>query len=207
MIQTDPKEDMLKQQLSKELKFPKKQIESVIALLDEGNTVPFIARYRKEITGALDEVQIRDIMEGWQLFKNLEQRKEDVIRLIDEQGKLTEELQQKYYKANKLQIIEDLYRPYKQKRRTRATIAKEKGLEPLAEWMMSFPTSGSLEEYATQFVSEEKEVANFTECNKWGARILLLNEFLMMHPFVNGFGKTTFQSGNIDYKCERQGKR
>ena len=90
MIQTDPKEDMLKQQLSKELKFPKKQVESVIALLDEGNTVPFIARYRKEITGALDEVQIRDIMEGWQYINSVEQRKEDVIRLIDEQGKLTE---------------------------------------------------------------------------------------------------------------------
>ena len=103
-------------------------------MLDEGNTVPFIARYRKEKTGALDEVQIRDIMERWQYIQNLEQRKEEVIRLIEEQGKLTAELELKIIKAVKLQEVEDLYRPYKQKRRTKATIAKEKGLEPFAEW-------------------------------------------------------------------------
>lgn len=97
-------------------------------------------------------------MERWTYIQNLEQRKEEVIRLIGEQGKLTDELQQKIIAADKLQTIEDLYRPYKQKRRTKATIAKEKGLEPLAEWMMTFPTTGNVEEKAAQFISEEKEV-------------------------------------------------
>jgi len=152
------REEQLKKQLASELKFSPKQINTVISLLDEGNTVPFIARYRKEMTGALDEVQIRAIMDRWTYVQNLEQRKEEVIRLIGEQGKLTDELQQKIIAADKLQTIEDLYRPYKQKRRTKATIAKEKGLEPLAEWMMTFPTMGNVEEKAAQFVSEEKEV-------------------------------------------------
>ncbi|MBB2483508.1 RNA-binding transcriptional accessory protein [Bacillus sp. APMAM] len=152
------RDEQLKKQLAVELKFSSKQINTVISLLDEGNTVPFIARYRKEMTGALDEVQIRAIMERWTYIQNLEQRKEEVIRLIGEQGKLTDELQQKIIAADKLQTIEDLYRPYKQKRRTKATIAKEKGLEPLAEWMMTFPTTGNVEEKAAQFISEEKEV-------------------------------------------------
>lgn len=135
-----------------------KQVKNVISMLDEGNTVPFIARYRKEQTGSLDEVQIRDIMERYQYIQNLEQRKEEVIRLIDEQGKLTDELAKNIIKAVKLQEVEDLYRPYKQKRRTKATIAKEKGLEPFAEWMLTFPKTGSLEEEAKKYLSEEKEV-------------------------------------------------
>ncbi|MFO1446527.1 RNA-binding transcriptional accessory protein [Bacillus sp. Bva_UNVM-123] len=135
-----------------------KQVRNTIDLLEEGNTVPFIARYRKEHTGALDEVQIRDIMERWQYIQNLEQRKEEVIRLIDEQGKLTEELSSQIQKAVKLQEIEDLYRPYKQKRRTKATVAKEKGLEPFAEWLLTFPFATSLEEKANEFLSDEKEV-------------------------------------------------
>lgn len=139
------------------------QVKNVISMLNEGNTVPFIARYRKEQTGALDEVQIRDIMERWQYIQNLEQRKEEVIRLIDEQGKLTPELEQSIIKAAKLQEVEDLYRPYKQKRRTKATIAKEKGLEPYAEWLLTFPMSGSLADVASQYLSEEKGVASVEE--------------------------------------------
>ncbi|MFK4998569.1 Tex-like N-terminal domain-containing protein [Bacillus sp. N9] len=142
MIQLEEKEDKLVRQLSNELKLSKKQIQSVIQLLQEGNTVPFIARYRKEMTGALDEVQIKDIMDSWNYLQGLEQRKIDVIRLIEEQGKLTDELKRDILKANKLQIVEDLYRPYKQKRRTRATVAKEKGLEPLAEWLLTFQKQG-----------------------------------------------------------------
>ncbi|MBS4175500.1 Tex family protein [Bacillus sp. FJAT-49736] len=152
------RDEQLKKQLAKELNFSPKQISTIITLVDEGNTVPFIARYRKEMTGALDEVQIRSIMDRWTYVQNLEQRKEEVIRLIGEQGKLTDELQQKIIAADKLQTIEDLYRPYKQKRRTKATIAKEKGLEPLADWMMTFPTTGDVLEKAAQFISEEKEV-------------------------------------------------
>ena len=132
-------------------------------MLDEGNTVPFIARYRKEKTGSLDEVQIRDIMERWQYIQNLEQRKEEVIRLIEEQGKLTDELNCKYWKATKLQEVEDFYRPYKQKRRTKATIAKEKGLRTICEVVLTFPKEGSLEEEASKYLSEEKEVSEIDD--------------------------------------------
>ncbi|MFN7252743.1 MAG: Tex family protein [Anaerobacillus sp.] len=153
----EKKQNML-QLLMKETAFSKKAIENVVSLIEEGNTVPFIARYRKELTGSLDEVQIRTIVERWTYINNLETRKEEVIRLIQEQDKLTDELQQAIIKATKLQEVEDLYRPYKQKRRTRATVAKEKGLEPLATWLFSFPTDGNVEEVASQYISEEKEV-------------------------------------------------
>ena len=109
------------------------QAEKVIALLDQGNTVPFIARYRKEETGSLDEVQIKAIEDSYRYVLGLEQRKEEVIRLIDEQGKLDDDLRKSIENATVLQRIEDLYRPYKQKRRTRAMIAIESGLEPLAK--------------------------------------------------------------------------
>lgn len=140
-----------------------KSVKSVVELIEEGNTVPFIARYRKELTGALDEVQIRTIVERWTYINQLEGRKEEVIRLINEQDKLTEELKQNIVKATKLQEVEDLYRPYKQKRRTRATVAKEKGLEPLAELIAALPSSGDLEKEAVQFLSEEKSVHNIEE--------------------------------------------
>ncbi|PLR77285.1 RNA-binding transcriptional accessory protein [Bacillus sp. V3-13] len=149
--------------IAAEQKITGKQVGSVISLLEEGNTVPFIARYRKEQTGALDEVQIRDIMDRWQYIQNLEHRKEEVIRLIDEQGKLTNDLKTQIEKANKLQEVEDLYRPYKQKRRTKATVAKEKGLEPFAEWIMAFPKEGSVDEKANEFLSEEKGVLTIEE--------------------------------------------
>lgn len=115
-----------------ELNLKEEQVKKTIVLLDEGNTIPFIARYRKEATGELDETVLRDLEERLEYLRNLEKRKTEVVRLIEEQGKLTPELQQKIEAAVKLQEVEDLYRPYKQKRRTRATIAKEKGLEPLA---------------------------------------------------------------------------
>lgn len=163
MNQTMEKQDQYVQVIAKEQSLTSKQVQSVISLINEGNTVPFIARYRKEMTGALDEVQIRDIVERWQYIQNLEQRKEEVIRLIEEQGKLTDELKTNIGKAIKLQEVEDLYRPYKQKRRTKATVAKEKGLEPLALWMLEFPVSGSLEDKAAEYLSEENEVATAEE--------------------------------------------
>jgi protein Tex len=144
--------------VAEELTIKKNQVQNVINLLQEGNTVPFIARYRKELTGSLDEVQIRSIMERWNYLESLGNRKEEVIRLIEEQGKLTPELALQIEKAEKLQEIEDLYRPYKQKRRTKATVAKEKGLEPLAEWIMLFPMQQSVEEKANEFISNDKEV-------------------------------------------------
>lgn len=124
--------DHIEAWVAKEVSVKETTVQKVIKLLNEGNTVPFIARYRKEMTGGLDEVQIKNIQDAWQYATQLSDRKEEVIRLIDEQGKLTDELKQEIEQATKLQRIEDLYRPYRQKRRTRATIAKEKGLEPLA---------------------------------------------------------------------------
>ncbi|MGG4444636.1 Tex family protein [Brevibacillus fortis] len=134
------------------------QVERTVGLLDEGNTVPFIARYRKEMTGQLDETQIRAIEERVRYLRNLSVRKEEVVRLIDEQGKLTDELRTAIERATKLQEVEDLYRPYRQKRRTRATMAKEKGLEPLANYFMSLPKTGNPEEEAKPYINPEKGV-------------------------------------------------
>ncbi len=139
-----------------------KQLTTVLNLLNEGNTVPFIARYRKEMTGSLDEVQIREIEERYAYLENLEKRKTEVIRLIDEQGKLTPELEAEITQAVKMQQVEDLYRPYKQKRRTKATIAKEKGLEPLAKWLMQL-TDGEVQSEAEKYIDKEKEVSSAEE--------------------------------------------
>lgn len=149
--------------IAAELNISTRSVQQVISLLEEGNTVPFIARYRKEMTGSLDEVQIRDIMTRWQYLENLQKRKEDILRSIEEQGKLTDELQKQIMRADKLQLVEDLYRPYKQKRRTKATVAKEKGLEALANWIMGFPKKGSPLEEAQRYVSEESGVATAGE--------------------------------------------
>lgn len=144
--------------ITKELNLKQDQVSAVIELTEEGNTIPFIARYRKERTGALDEVVIKDILDRFQYLVNLEERKLEVLRIIDEQGKLTEELSKQIQKATKLQEVEDLYRPYKQKRRTKASIAKERGLEPLANWILSEPVTSSLEAEATKYINEELEV-------------------------------------------------
>ncbi|WP_398292947.1 Tex family protein [Sporosarcina aquimarina] len=156
---------------AKRAALPKKQTQQVIALLDEGNTVPFIARYRKEATGSLDEVQIKDIEDAYQYSKGLEQRKEEVLRLIGEQDKLTPELEQQIEAADVLQRLEDLYRPYKQKRRTRAMIAIEKGLNGLADKLLQF-NNLDVTEMAKEFVDEEKEV-NTDEDAIMGARDII----------------------------------
>lgn len=142
------------QVIAKEQQIKPSQVEQVIALLQDGSTVPFIARYRKEQTGSLDEVQIKAIEDRYAYMKQLADRKEEVIRLIEEQGKLTEELKQRIEQATVLQRVEDLYRPYKQKRRTKATVAKELGLEPLALKLLEFPTD-TLDKLATPFLTEE----------------------------------------------------
>nr|WP_053364860.1 Tex family protein [Bacillus sp. FJAT-27245] len=157
MNETITKNDEFAKLIAREQGLSLKQVHNVMALVNEGNTVPFIARYRKEQTGALDEVQIRNIMERWQYLQNLGQRKEEILRSISEQGKLTDELAVQIEKATKLQELEDLYRPYKQKRRTKATVAKEKGLEQLADWLLSF-SPGPVEDKAKEFLSEEMDV-------------------------------------------------
>ncbi|KRD88266.1 RNA-binding transcriptional accessory protein [Bacillus sp. Root147] len=155
-------DNQIVQRVSKEVEISQKQVQNVIALVEDGNTVPFIARYRKEQTGALDEVQIRNILDSWNYLMNLEERKEEVLRLIEEQGKLTEELAAQIHQAKKLQQVEDLYRPFKQKRRTKATVAKEKGLEPLAQWLLSFPRSDVKNEAQT-YINEEAGVESSDE--------------------------------------------
>jgi len=134
-----------------------KQIEVVLNLLDDGNTVPFIARYRKEATGSLDEVAIREIDERNQYLTNVEQRKDEVLHSIAEQDELTEELEKEIKQATQLQRVEDLYLPYRKKRRTLATRAKEKGLEPLADWVQTFPEE-SIEKEAKKYIDPEKEL-------------------------------------------------
>jgi len=156
--------------ISEELNLRWHQVKNTIELLDQENTVPFIARYRKEATGSLDEEQIRAIHERIQYIRHLEERKQTVLNSIEEQGKLTPELAEKINAATKLQEVEDLYRPYKPKRRTRATIAKEKGLEPLAEQILAQELlEGDIEKIAAEYIDEEKGVEN-TEDALTGAR-------------------------------------
>ena len=142
-------------EIAKNLNISEKQVLVVLNLLDDGNTIPFIARYRKEATGALDEESIRAINEVYEYQVNLYNRKEDVIRLIDEKGMLTDDLRESIMKCSKLVEVEDLYRPYKEKKKTKATEAIALGLEPLAKMMMSFPVSGSLDDMAAKFVNDK----------------------------------------------------
>ncbi len=144
--------------ISAELGIKKQQTEATVKLIDEGNTIPFIARYRKEVTGALNDEVLRNLFERLNYLRNLEEKKAQVIASIEEQGKLTEELKNQILAAETLVVVEDLYRPYRPKRRTRATIAKEKGLEPLANIITLQMTTKPLAEEAAAFISEEKEV-------------------------------------------------
>ena len=136
------------------------QVDAAVKLIDEGNTIPFIARYRKEATGALDDEQLRNLAERLTYLRNLEEKKEQVLSTIEEQGKLTEELKAQILAAQTLVVVEDLYRPYRPKRRTRATVAKEKGLEPLANILLLQMTDRPMLAEAEAFVNEEKEVAS-----------------------------------------------
>ena len=151
------------QTIADELAIKEEQVSATVKLMDEGNTVPFIARYRKEVTGGLSDETLRSLEERLQYLRNLETRKEEVIRIIEEQGKLTEELTQQIEEANTLAEVEDLYRPYKQKKKTRATIAKAKGLEPLATILYIQQDSRPLAEIAKEYVNEEKGVTTIEE--------------------------------------------
>ena len=140
--------------LTEELKVQKWQVEAAVKLIDEGNTIPFISRYRKEATGSLNDEQLRDLYERLNYLRNLEEKKEQVLSSIEEQGKLTEELKEKILAAETLVVVDDLYRPYRPKRRTRASVAKEKGLEGLAQLILAQETDRPLEEEAAAYVSE-----------------------------------------------------
>ena len=148
----------IEERLVKELGITLKQVQNVIKLLDEGNTVPFISRYRKEQTGGLSDDVLRKFFERLTYLRNLKERKEDVLRLIDEQGKLNDDIVKALEKADTLTEVEDIYRPYKQKKRTRATIALEKGLKPLADLILEGNFKGNLNEEASKYINEEKKV-------------------------------------------------
>lgn len=147
--------NLLVENVSKELNLNIKDVEATLNLLSEGNTVPFIARYRKEATHGLDETQIRAISEKYEYACNLQKKKDDYIRLIDEKGLLTEELRQNMLACTKLVELEDIYRPFKEKKKTKATDAINNGLEPLAKMIMSFPTNGTLEQMALKFINDK----------------------------------------------------
>ena len=186
----------LYKQIAKQLNITTNQINAVLKLLEEGSTVPFIARYRKEVTGALDEEQIREISKTYQYGVNLQQRKDDVIRLIDEKGMLTPELKNQILKAEKLTEIEDLYRPFKEKKKTRATMAKAKGLEPLAQYLLTYPQSG-IEVEAAKYVNEE--VASVEEALQ-GARDIIAEMIADNADYRKWIREYTTKNGEIQSK-------
>lgn len=146
------------QKIKEELQVEKWQVEAAVKLIDEGNTIPFISRYRKEVTGSLNDEQLRNLDERLTYLRSLEDKKEQVLKSIEEQGKLTDELKEKILAAQTLVVVEDLYRPYRPKRKTRASIAKEKGLEPLAEYILRQEATEPVLNAAAKYASEEKEV-------------------------------------------------
>ncbi len=162
----------INQKLTEELGVKRWQVDAAVSLIDEGNTIPFISRYRKEVTGSLNDEQLRKLHERLIYLRNLEEKKEQVISSIEEQGKLTEELKNQILAAETQVAVEDLYRPYRPKRRTRATIAKEKGLEPLAAYIMLQRAKEPLEETAKEYISEEKEVKTAEEAIQGAADII-----------------------------------
>src|SRR5690606_22838078 len=194
----------LAQWVSKETFIQTNIVHKVINLIEEGNTVPFIARYRKEVTGGLDEVQIKAVQDKWQYASNLAQRKEEVIRLIDEQGKLVPELESEIRKATQLQRVEDLYRPYKQKRRTKATIAKEKGLEPLAELIWK-QENIDIKKEAEKYLSEEHEL-NTTEEVLAGVNDIIAEKISDEPEYREYIRNQTFKRGLIQSEVKKQEK-
>lgn len=173
--------------------FSEKQVKAVLQLLEENNTVPFIARYRKEATGGLDEVQIKQISEEYQYVANLQKRKEEVIHNIEQQGLLTDELKQDILKQTKLQRVEDLYRPYKQKKKTRATEAKRKGLEPFAKWIIEGKGS-DIDQQATQYLNEEVETSQDAIA---GAQDIIAEHISDNPKYRNRILKDVYHQGQI----------
>lgn len=195
--------ELLKKELNQ---YKPSQMEKVLELLAEGNTVPFIARYRKEMTGSLDEVAIREIEERFTYLEGLVKRKEEVLRIIEEQGKLTDDLAKKIKKAEKMQQVEDLYRPFKQKRRTKATIAKEKGLEPLATWLLSLPNGADINAEASKYLNPEEELNSTEDCLAGAHEIMAemisdepkYREWLREFVWQNGIFSTKEKDKSLD---------
>ena len=187
-------------EIATELNIKIKQVETVLKLLEAGNTIPFIARYRKEATGALNEEQIKSIGEVYEYQVNLTKRKEDVIRLIDEKGLLTEELKDAIMKATKLVEVEDLYRPYKEKKKTKATEAIKNGLEPLAKEIMAFPLNGSLETLAKKYLNENVKT---NEDAIQGAKYIIAEWISDNAKYRKTIRDNTYNYGNIKSKIKK----
>ena len=187
--------------IARELQVKKSQTDAAIGLIDEGNTIPFIARYRKEATGALDDEQLRTLYERLNYLRSLEEKKQQVIASIEEQGKLTPELEAEIRQAETLVRVDDLYRPYRPKRRTRATIAKERGLEPLAEWIMSQQADRTLAEAAAAYIDAEKEVPD-ADTAIAGACDIIAEEISDNAVFREHIRQTTEESGKIVSKAK-----
>ena len=186
----------INQKLTQELDVKLWQVEAAVKLIDEGNTIPFISRYRKEATGSLNDEQLRKLHERLTYLRNLEEKKEQVLSSIEEQGKLTEELKSHILAAETLVVVEDLYRPYRPKRRTRATIAKEKGLEPLAALITLQQTKEPLEETAKAYLSEEKEVRTVEEAIA-GAQDIIAESISDEADYRSWIRNTTARKGKV----------
>ncbi len=184
------------QALQEELKIGRHQVEAAVKLIDEGNTIPFIARYRKEATGSLDDEVLRRLDERLRYLRNLEEKKAQVIATIQEQGKLTPELEKQIQNAATLVMVEDLYRPYRPKRRTRATIAQEKGLAPLSDTIMLQMTKEPVEKLALAYISEEKGVATVEEAIN-GAKDILAERISDEADYRTYIRETTMKQGTI----------
>ena len=182
--------------LAEELSVQKWQVEAAVGLIDEGNTIPFISRYRKEVTGSLNDEQLRNLHERLVYLRNLEDKKAQVLSSIEEQGKLTEELKEKILKAETMVTVEDLYRPYRPKRKTRASVAKEKGLEPLAELILAQEITMDIMEEAAKYVSEEKEVKTAAEALQ-GAKDIIAESISDEADYRTYIREITIQEGKL----------
>ena len=186
----------INKKLTEELDVKRWQIDAAVQLIDEGNTIPFISRYRKEVTGSLNDEQLRKLHERLLYLRNLEEKKEQVLSSIEEQGKLTEELKAQILAAETMVVVEDLYRPYRPKRRTRAMIAKEKGLEPLAALMILQQTQEPLEVEAQKYISQEEEVASAEEALA-GAKDIIAESISDEADYRSWIRKQTMQQGKV----------
>ena len=187
--------------IAEELKIQKWQVEAVIALIDEGNTIPFIARYRKEKHGSLDDEQLRNLSERLEYLRNLEEKKETVLASIESQGMLTDELKEKILAAETQVLVDDLYRPYRPKRKTRASVAKEKGLEPLAKYILEMSATEPLEIKAKEFIDKEKGVESETDALQ-GAKDIIAEEISDNADYRTYIRKATFDEGVITSKAK-----
>ena len=186
----------INQKITEELGVKKWQVDAAVKLIDEGNTIPFIARYRKEATGTLDDEQLRTLHERLTYLRGLEEKKEQVLGSIEEQGKLTEELRTRILAADTMVAVEDLYRPYRPKRRTRASIAREKGLEPLAALITLQKAERPVEELALDYVDEEKGVASPAEAVA-GAQDIIAESISDEADYRKWIRLTTMKRGRV----------